>query len=515
MLTLPALLASGAARQPHGPAVTDSTGTLDWTAFAERVAGLAGQLHREGVRPGDRVALWLPNSADYLALIFACARLGVVTIHINTRFRVAEVGSLLRRSRASVLVTEWGFSAVDFPAILAAIPPEDRAGLRLVIGRNLPPEAVSAQVHRLAPEGDAPDVATPDAPCLTFTTSGTTSGPKLVLHDQRSIAGHAGDVMRAMGADQPGAALLAVVPLCGTFGNAAAMGAVAGGAHVVCMERFDAAEAVRLIRRHGVTHTVGGDDMLARLAAESGGERFTTLRMFGFAAFHSGAAATAVAAEAIGLAPCGVYGSSEVQALFSIAQGANRLLAGGRAVCPTAEVSVRDPETGAVLPPGQSGELCFRAPSRFLGYLEDDTATARAMTADGFFRSGDLGRLDGDGFVYEARLGDTLRLGGFMVNPEEIEGFVLTLPGVAGVQVVAARSGAEAVPIAFVTAQPGARLDEAALLASCRQQIARFKVPARIVAIDAFPTTDSPNGLKIQRTRLREMADALLQESAA
>jgi fatty-acyl-CoA synthase len=162
-----------------------------------------------------------------------------------------------------------------------------------------------------------------------------------------------------------------------------------------------------------------------------------------------------------------------------------------------------------VLPPGRSGELCFRAPSRFAGYLGDEAATQRATTADGFFRSGDLGHLDGDGFVYEARLGDTLRLGGFLVNPEEIEGFMVTLPGVAGAQVVAARKGAEAVPVAFVTARPGTHLDEAELLAQCRQHIARFKVPARIVVVDAFPTTASPNGIKIQRVRLREMANDL------
>ncbi|HWK45615.1 MAG TPA: AMP-binding protein [Stellaceae bacterium] len=515
MLTLSALLA--AARHPTAPAVTDGTGTLDWAEFIARVAGAAAQLREAGVRGGDCVALWLPNSADYLAMIFACARLGVLAIHVNTRFRAAEVGSLLSRSQAGVLVTQWGFGPVDFPAILASIPQQDRLTLRLVIGRHLPSGIAGVAglaVRGLAPGGEAtPDAATPDAPCLTFTTSGTTSGPKLVLHAQRSIAGHAAEVMRAMGTDRPGSALLSAVPLCGTFGNAAAMAAVAGGAHIVCMDRFDGSDAVRLIRQHGITHAVGGDDMLARIVEAADGQRFTTLRVFGFAAFGAAAPATAATAAAIGLEPCGVYGSSEMQALFAVSHGANRLRSGGRPVCPGAEISIRDPETGETVPSGQSGELCFRAPSRFLGYLGDDAATARATTADGFFRSGDLGHVDGDGFVYEARLGDTLRLGGFMVNPEEIEGFIVTLPGVAGAQVVAAHGGADAVPVAFVTARPDARLDEAELLARCRQQIARFKVPARIVIVEAFPTTDSPNGTKIQRARLREMANALLRET--
>jgi len=518
MHTLPSILSLGAARDLHAPAVTDDAGTLDWAAFTARVAGAAAQLRRAGAGPGAPVALWMPNSADYLATIFAVARLGALAIHVNTRYRAAEVGMLLQRSRAAVLVTEWGFAPVDFPSVLTSVPAEDRASLRQVIGRHLPGGATSiagVPVQPLDPQGDAPGTATPEAPCLTFTTSGTTSGPKLVLHVQRSIAGHAIQVMRALGTDQPGATLLAAVPLCGTFGNAAAMAAVAGGAHIVCMDRFDGAEAVRLIRRHRITHSVGGDDMMARIIAAAGEQRLTTMRLFGFAAFHSRAPATAAAAAAAGLEPAGVYGSSEVQALFAVSHGANRLCGGGRLTHAGAEVSVRNPETGAVLPPGQSGELCFRAPSLFAGYLGNDAATAKATTADGFFRSGDLGRIEGDSFVYEARLGDTLRLGGFMVNPEEIEGFLVSLPGVAGAQVVAARTGGEAVPVAFVTARPGAHLDEAKLVAQCRQQIARFKVPARIVTVEAFPTTDSPNGPKIQRVRLREMADALLQEPAA
>ena len=118
--------------------------------------------------------------------------------------------------------------------------------------------------------------------------------------------------------------------------------------------------------------------------------------------------------------------------------------------------------------------------------------------------------------MYEARLGDAMRLGGFLVGPEEIEGFLQAQPGVQEVQVVAAtRPGGDAVPVAFVRALPGAVPDPAALGAACRASLARFKQPERIVVVDEFPTTDSPNGLKIQRVRLREMAEALLRGEAA
>ncbi len=514
--TLGALMAwSG--MDPAGPAVTDAAGTLNRRAFQNRVLRVAAGLRTAGVGPGARVALWLPNGTAYLAAIFACARLGALAVHINTRFRVAEVGNLLRRSRAIALVTQWGFPPVDFPAIFAALPADDRAALRCVFGLQL-----SSGVTKLAglpvlpldgAAADAgPDAATGATPCLTFTTSGTTGGPKLVLHDQQTIAGHAVDVARHIGLDAADAVLLGALPFCGTFGNAAAMAAIAGGAHVVCLAQFDGEAAAALIRQHRVTHVIGGDDMFGRIAAASAAHRFDSVRFAGFAAFHSTAAASIAAAEAVGMQPRGLYGSSEVQALFSVAKGENRLLGGGVPVSSGARLAARDPQTGSSLPSGASGELWIDAPSRFIEYLENPAATERAIDADGMFRTGDLARLAGSDFVYEARIGDAMRLGGYLVSPEEIEAVIQAQPGVAGVQVVAASRGvADLVPVAFVRPADGAVLDEGTLRARCLEQLARFKVPERIVLVEAFPIVNSPNGPKVQKVRLRQMAEALLR----
>lgn len=518
--TLNALL-SWSDRDASAPAVTDAAGTLGWSDFQDRVLQVAGALRRAGIGPGGRVGLWLPNGTDYLAAIFACARLGALAIYINTRFRAAEVGNLLRRSRAVALVTHWGFPPVDFAAIFAALPAEDRVAVTRILG--VPPslgvtELAGIPVSPLdGPAADAgPDEGRGVSHCLTFATSGTTSGPKLVLHDQQTIAGHAVDVARHIGLDAPDAVLLGAVPFCGTFGNAAAMAAIAGGAHIVCLAEFGGEAAAELIRQHRITHLLGGDDMFGRIAAASGARRLDSVRFSGFAAFHSTAAASIAAAEAAGLQPHGLYGSSEVQALFSIAEGKNRLLGGGVPVSRRARLAVRDLETGGLLRPGASGELWIDAPSRFVEYLENSAATERAIDADGMFRTGDLGRLDDGGFVYEARLGDAMRLGGFLVSPEEIEVVIQKEPGVAGVQVVAASCGdGDPVPVAFVQPRPGLVLDEAALRARCLQQLARFKVPERIVVVDQFPIVESPNGPKVQRVRLREMAETLLRELAA
>ena len=513
--TLSSLL-EWSSRNRSAPAVTDATARLTRDAFQHRVLRVAAGLRKAGVGAGARVALWLPNSTDYLAAIFACARLGALAIHINTRFRAAEVGSLLRRTRAVALVTQWGFAPVDFPAIFSALPIEDRAGLRYVLApqRSLS-TATLAGLPVLPLDGHAadagPDEATAGAPCLTFTTSGTTSGPKLVLHDQQTIAGHAADVARRTGLDAEDAALLGAVPFCGTFGNAAAMAAVAGGAHIVCLAQFDGAAAAASIQHHRITHLIGGDDMFGRLATASGGRPFDSVRFSGFAAFHSSAAASIAAAEAVGLQPRGLYGSSEVQALFSIADGENRLRGGGVPVSEQALLVVRDPDTGAARPHGASGELWIDAPSRFVEYLDNPSATSRAIDADGVFRTGDLAHLADVGFVYEARIGDAMRLSGFLVSPEEIEAVIQAQPGVAGVQVVSASYGSgDSVPVAFVRPCAGAVLQEAALRERCLQQLARFKVPERIVVVEDFPIVESPNGAKVQKVRLREMAEALL-----
>jgi fatty-acyl-CoA synthase len=416
------------------------------------------------------------------------------------------------------LVTEWGFSPVDFPAIFSALSAADRGTLRVILGLQLPLGLTQLRGLPVLPLDRSvaeagPEEASGESPCLTFTTSGTTGGPKLVLHDQQAIAGHAVDVARRIKLNEPDAAYLAVLPFCGTFGNASVMAAIAGGAHVVCLAQFHGMTAVDLIRKHQVTHLIGGDDMFGYIAAASGGRLFESVRFSGFATFHSTAANSIAAAETVGMQPQGLYGSSEVQALFSVSAGKNRLLAGGVPVSTETRLAVRDPENGSVLPSGVSGELWVDAPSRFIGYLENAQATDRAIGADGMFRTGDLARLDGEGFIYEARIGDAMRLGGFLVSPDEIETVIQAQPGVAAVQVVAAsRPGADPVPIAFVRLAEGASLNEAVLRARCLEQLARFKVPERIIVVEAFPIVDSPNGTKVQKGRLREIAEALWQQ---
>ncbi len=483
--TLTHLLEKSAAARPEALAF----GGLRWGEVALRVRMIAGGLASRGIGPGDRVALFLPNRPEFLLLLFALARRGACAILLNTRFRAAELANLLARAQPCAIAVARDFASVDAGAILGAAPLEARASLRFAIGADGLGEGSLAglPVHPIATlTGDSPDLATPESEALTYTTSGTTAGPKLVLHRQRSLALHARDVAARIGMAEPGAAFLAAVPLCGTFGLTAALAAMAGGAAIAMHERFDAQVADALIRAQGITHLVAGDELLLKLAEAAGGRPYAPFAFTGFAAFHGQASRVMAASDALGLAVRGVYGSSEAQALFAVQEAG---VAPGGGVPASAEAAFRlDAEGG----------LHLRGPSLFDCYLGGDGVR------EDWFATGDLAtaRPGGRGFDFITRGGDALRLGGFLVAPEEIEVFFAGQPGVRAVQVVEA----EGQPVAFVI--PGEGFDPEALLRDARANLAGFKVPARIVTLEAYPTTDGPNGPKIQRATLRAMARA-------
>ena len=519
----------GALVSRHAPqriAFLEGESTITFGEFDALARKAADWLAAQGVARGDRVAVWLVNRIEWLALFFGAARIGAAIVAINTRYRAAEVSYLLERSGARLLVLQHNFRKIDFAAVLGqmAAPPASLERVAVVDADGSAPDEIldrpvvefDAFEATLAP---ASEVADADAVVAMFTTSGTTSRPKLVMHSQRTIAGHARAVAAALGLEETGACLLAALPFCGVFGFCAAMAALAAGAPAVVVDTFDAPEAVRLVHRHAVTHMFGSDEMYRRmLQLVPGHDPFPSARVFGYAAFNPGGEEFARQGWARRVPFFGLYGSSEVQALFSMqspdAPLDERIQGGGRPVAgPRADVRVRDVDSRDLLPPGRSGELEIRAPGNFAGYWNDSAATAEAIGADGFFRTGDIGSLRADGsFVYESRHGDAMRLAGFLVSPMEIEEVIKQHPGVADVQVVAVQIAGQMRCVAFVIANPGKSTGEAEVISVAARQLAGFKVPARVWFVSGFPTTQSANGVKIQRGKLREMAQLKLRE---
>ena len=500
------------------PDRTLSYGEID--AAGRRVAsGLAAL----GVGEGDRVACWLPNLPEYLVTFLACCRLGAVCVAVNTRYRSVEVADIVGRSGAKVLVLAPGFRGIDFAGILADVDPAEVPALEVLVAVGEVPQTPALGAARVVPWAEldaAPEMdgsrGGPGSPCKVFTTSGTTSGPKFVLHAQATLARHGRDSGAGMGLAADDAVLFQAIPFCGVFGMAQIMAAAAWGRPSVLPPAFDAAEAVALMARHRVTHANGGDDMLDRLMAAGGGALNPEFRHFGYARFNPALDDVAERAAAHGITCLGLYGMSECMALFSFqpadAPMERRKMGGGVPVSAEAAARVRDPETGEILPPGdRAGELELTGPSIMLGYLFNDEATAKTFTADGWLKTGDLATSTPDGgFVFLNRMGDALRLGGFLTDPREIETHLMTHPDVEACQVVGVQAGGRPHAAAFAILRPGAGVDEAALIAHCDGRLAKFKVPARVFLVDRFPTTPSANGEKIQRNRLRETAQSAI-----
>lgn len=436
-------------------------------ALSQEGRRLAAQLRADGLAAGDRIAIHRPNGVGYVRLLLACAAGGFVAVSVNTRYSGAEVADLIERSGA----------------------------------RRVQPGQGSQSSGPVAEPGGADD------PFVVFTTSGTTSKPKMVLHTQRSIAEHAGDVAVAFGYGSRDTVLVAM-PLCGTFGLASLMAAVAGGAEVLITD-FDLDRTVALLAEHRVTAANGSDDMFHRLLER--GARLQSVRLGGHARFNTSLDHVVTAAESAGATLTGLYGMSEVQALFALRDPAgdagDRARPGGTLVSPRAAYRIVD------------DELQLRGPSLMAGYLaegghEVDAELTAAHFDDGWFRTGDLATPDDERtFEYRTRLGDTMRLGGFLVNPAEIEGVISSMPTVAAAQVVAVDRRGGARPVAFVVpSDPAQPIDEGAVIERCRAQLAIYKVPVLVVTIDGFPTTASANGTKIRRSELRDRAATLLAQ---
>jgi len=520
--TLPAFLA-GAQGQ-----LLDRDRPVAYADLERESARVAQALSALGVGPADRVGVWLPNVPAWLALFFGCARLGAAVVAVNTRFKSRELADIVARSRCKLLVYWPGFRGIDFDGVLGDCDPESLRSLEGVIAyteddvalRPIQGKPIYRYADLLTASPMAHDASGPDLPCVMFTTSGTTKAPKFVVHSQQAVIRHAADAAAAYGYLEPKSTVLMTVPLCGAFGFCNAMAAISAHRTLITHPTFDAVEAAEAVRRHAVTHANATDEVFSRmLEARVEPEPFPSVRFFGYAPSAPGLADLPWRAQGRGVKLVGLYGSSEMQGLLARqdedASLPDRILGGGLLVSPNAQVRARDTDTGKVLDHNCPGEIEFRGPSRMVGYFENDEANADATTSDGWFRSGDLGYTTSERrFVFLSRLGDAFRLSGFMVSPAEIEDVLQQHEDVDAAQVVCAEAPGGLKAVAFVIPRPGASFDEKGLIAHCTALVARYKVPARVVVLESFPMTQGPNGSKVQKAKLREMAARLMASAA-
>jgi len=536
-------------------------GTTRVTAAAllARTHTLAAWLRARGVGAGDCVAVWLPSWAESYAWQFAASAVGAHVIGVNTRYNVAEASHVLLKARPKVLVAAHGFQRVDFLTTLTRVaeglPADARLPFVLVTpapGAGDSPDlgawdlgvgsADAAQLPDPAPEavaglrteagGTAADGATGrpgaggtgggDVLTVAFTTSGSTGMPKLAAHGEADTIHHMRSAAAQVGF-RPGDLMVEPLPYSGVFGYVAGMVALFGGAGVLIQPVFEPAALLRAWAAERGTHYVGGDDMLARLrdAWASSREDLSSWRWTGIGDFQGMSEEIAQwSADEFGTTTVGVYGSSEVFALTSFwtlgAELAPRVGGGGRLVADDYTYRIADPATEEEVAAGERGELQLRGRNVVTSYLGDAGEGAKAFSDDGWFRTGDLAEaVDGRTYAYICRIGDVLRLKGFMVDPAEIEMHLATHPEVVVAKVVGrADAAGETEAIAFVVTTPGATVTGEDLQAHTKADLARYKVPAEVRIVDEMPTTAGTNGRKIRTVTLREWAEQPAGEAA-
>ena len=486
--TLPELLEAWCDEQPGDIVAVERHGrrrTLTVGALVARAERLAAGLAAAGASADRPIVGWLPNRLEWVELIAAAGRLGVPIVGLNTRYRSDELRHVLERSAAGVLVAVDEFAGIRFGAVAAEA---GRAGLVSVVVVDSPADPCWADLgcpvipwSGLADEGSVSHVPAPDDLLIAFTTSGTTGFPKLAVHDQAGVVRHAADDAVAFDV-RPGDRLLLDLPLCGTFGFSSLLAAIGGRATTLIDERFDPHDAARAIAEEGITHYNASDDMM--------------LRVFDTGLVRAGRAR--LARRRVG--QLHQRRAHRGRAGGTARHPPHRRLRHVRGLRPPRPLAARRWTCRAVpfrRHPGRSQRGAGDRPRQWRVLATASTASCASADRSSCVATsattrrppprsrptagsgvGDLGRLTGDGgFEFLARLGDSLRLRGFLVDPAEIEHRLEKHPAVELAQVVAAeRPGRGQVAVAFVRlSRPVTRRTCAR---HCAAGIADFKVPS-------------------------------------
>jgi long-chain acyl-CoA synthetase len=480
--------------------------------FKQRAAVVAGALDAGGVQFGDRVAIVLRNDPDFLLLSAACGLLGAVPVPVNWHWRGDELRHVLTHSGSRAAFAHSCF-VDEVERVLPDGVPLIEAPVRDEQARaygSTPPTGRHPMLDEWL-EGHAPQ-AEPlqSAPISLIYTSGTTGLPKGVTRqpmtpDQsRQVAGA---VLAGMGL-RPGMSTLITAPLYHAAPNAQGLFAVTLGNDVTIMPRFDAEEFLRLVDEQRITHAQVVPTMFVRLLElpdeVRGRYDLSSLEAVVHAAAPCPAHVKQRVIEWLGPIVLEYYGSTEIGVVV-ICDSEQWLAHEGTVGAPYGDAAIRIfGPSGELLPRGETGEIYVKPPSYWpsFTYLGQDDERA-AIDRDGFISVGDVGHLDGDGFLYLSdRARDMVISGGVNIYPIEIESCLLELPGVRDVAVfgIPDDSYGEALA-AHVDADPASGLSEDAIRDHVRERLAGYKVPRVVVFDDNLPR--EPSG-KLFKRRIRE-----------
>jgi len=472
-------------RTPERVALRWQGTDITYGELARRVGRTASALAARGIGRGDRVAILAYNCPDYLDLLFACARLGAVLVTLNWRLAPPEWQYILEHSGARLLVHDDEFAkALDTLALRLM-----RAGLDLASCKG----------------GDVPPLAgQKDDPLLLVYTSGTTGKPKGAVHTAATLTANAAAGVEAhamTAADR----ILTFLPMFHVGGlNNQTLPALSVGATVILQPRFAPDAALQAIETEKPSIVLLVPAVMKALVEHP---RFKAADLSSLRFAMAGSSVVPVelirAFHARGLPVGQIYGSTETGPVSIVLKRDAAMRKEGACGVPALGCTVRlVDEAGQDVPPGRSGEVLIKAPNLMTGYWRDEAAT-RAALHDGWYRTGDIGRRDDDGFYWvDERKKDMIISGGENIYPAELEAVLDSCPGIAESAVIARadRKWGE-VPVAVVVRRPGAALEEADVRGLFEGRLARFKHPHSVVFVDALPRNVMG---KVLRYRLRQ-----------
>jgi fatty-acyl-CoA synthase len=480
-----------------------------WDQTTRAARGLLAR----GVNKGDRVGIWSPNRAEWVVLQYATARIGAILVNINPAYKTAELSYALQQSGTSLLILARAFRTSDYVGMLAEV--RDRCPeLRQSIVLDDDWQALLEAADRVSPdalETLESSLQFDDAINIQY-TSGTTGFPKGATLSHHNILNNGFFIGEALHLSERDRVCIPV-PFYHCFGMV--LGNLACTTHGACMvvpgEGFEPLAALQTVQDERCTALYGVPTMFI---SELDHPRFGD---FDFSSLRTGIMAGS---------PCPVEVMKKVQSQMhmpevTICYGMTetapvstqsstddpldkRVSTVGR-IHPHVEIKVVDPATGAILPRGESGELCTRGYSVMLGYWNNPDATEQAIDAARWMHTGDLATVDDEGYVnIVGRIKDMIIRGGENIYPREIEEFLYAHPDISDVQVIGVpseRYGEEV--MAWVKLREGAELTDDALVAFCRGKIATYKIPRYWKFVDGFPMTVTG---KIQKFKMRETA---------
>lgn len=498
---------------------------IGFRALHDQAERFGRMLAGQGVRPGDRVALWMTNRVAWAVAAYGVARCGAVLVAVNTRLAPREVAHMLRLTRPRVWLMEARFQGkVEATERIAPVLAETGAPAPLVIvhdddGARHPgtldwhttlaaapdtPLARAAELVARSEDDLHPELA---GVCAIVSTSGTTAAPKGVMLPHAGLIREAREVAIRQGL-RPGERLYSVGPLyhCSGYMHGLLCNIVAGSTYYTT-PAYRPEETWEVLRRERITVYHGFVIPLQeveRLPQFDAGQLVLDRAWFGAAS-----AEMARMERVWGTRMCEIYGLTETGGNTSICVAedppAMRHDSDGRPL-PEVEVKIIDPDTKRTQPEGTPGEICVRGYNVMRGYFNDPEATARTVDGEGWLATGDMGVALEGGFIrWMSRYKDVIRVGGENLSPLEVEEVLVAHPAIHQVAVVSApHARLGEVPVAFVMLKPGHATSETELAAHCRAELANFKVPRRFIVLEDFPRTAAT--MRIQKVKLREMA---------